>query len=423
MEKLNIHVNYGDSKLANNINNIVNKSNEIIDEISIKNMYEQVALHVTTYDGLGVVAGLNILITDVTTEETFYKTLDANGECVFKIPIEDVYKITIPPLSGYKTISEQTFIACIENRPMLFVFQHLDEQYESVVCHFTVFNSTMVDKTTSDTGLIGTPITCELSNGTTLTSLIDSNHYCYFSVPYDLTYTITLPNVAGYMKIHQTTFTYTAGIPQKNIAFYYREWVNVGIYGMTDNGAMYTYEAMVNMPSSELANIHYISINTSRLQAANAGFFYKLPKTSTSQSWAGSNVEFDQSLLPFKQSHAVAVLDLDGKTNTANIIAIGDSRSISTNAADYCYAQIATIDGVEKHGFLGSFGQMYALSENILEINAIHTLLGIALPGFTSGSWLTSTQFNATNAVKLNNGAFGSNGKTNSFTTVALFAL
>ena len=130
-----------------------------------------------------------------------------------------------------------------------------------------------------------------------------------------------------------------------------------------------------------------------------------------------------KSLLPFKQSHAAAVQDLDGETNTENIIDIGDTMGVGTEAADYCHAQKATIAGATKDGFLGAYGQMYQLVANITELNALHTLLGVAQLGITSGFWWTSTQYNAGYAVGLDGGGFDYNNKLYGFTTLALFAL
>jgi hypothetical protein len=98
--------------------------------------------------------------------------------------------------------------------------------------------------------------------------------------------------------------------------------------------------------------------------------------------------------------------------------------SVETPAADYCQSQILSIGGESKIGFLPAYGQLYALAENIAVINALHGLLGYSSPGFTSGRWWSSTQYNAGYAVELYNGSFyGGNLKTNNYATLVCWAL
>jgi hypothetical protein len=156
---------------------------------------------------------------------------------------------------------------------------------------------------------------------------------------------------------------------------------------------------------------------------------------SQSKQWAASNVEFDQNQLPYKKSDAFAALDLDGKTNTDKIISIGDDISVDTPAADWCRKEDykITINGVEKYGFLPAYGQLRMLSntyysENVTALVRLHSLIfnnpSATLP-FSSGGWLSSTQYSADYAVRLYNGSFSgtSFGKTSNGTTLVCWAL
>lgn len=387
---------------------------------------ETVSLHVTTWDGEGTVEGLNVGITDNTTHATYSRILDHFGNCSFKITKGHTYTITVEDLSGYHSLPDETFKASMDERPVTMVFQPVATNYETVIAHITVYNKNLVDVTNQDTDFIGLAIELQVEGeATPRTGTIGQNHQCTFTVEYGKTYSLTAPTVEGYRIRFNASkqFTHTAGVPQRELPMHYMEWNADGVFGLDANGDTYDYDTIEAMTAQERTSIIAIGINSSRLQAANAGFCYKLPTGATGKQWANQNVEFDQTLLPFKQSHAAAVLDLNGAQNTQNIIDIGDSMGVETPAADYCQAQTLTIGGETKTGFLGAYGQMYALAENIAVLNALHSLLGISLPGFTGGIWWTSPQYNATLAVGLNYGGFNDINKLTSNTTMALFAL
>ena len=283
-----------------------------------------------------------------------------------------------------------------------------------------------MDVTNQDTDFIGLALELQVEGEATPRSgIIGQNHQCTFTVEYGKTYSLTAPTVEGYRIRFNASkqFTHTAGVPQRELPMHYMEWNADGVFGLDANGDTYDYDTIEAMTAQERTSIIAIGINSSRLQAANAGFCYKLPTGATSKQWANQNVEFDQTLLPFKTSHAAAVLDLNGAQNPQNIIDIGDSMGVETPAADYCKAQTLTIGGETKTGFLGAYGQMYALAENIAVLNALHSLLGISAPGFTGGGWWTSTQSYAGFAVTLYYGGFDGTNQTYSNTTIALFAL
>lgn len=387
---------------------------------------ETVSLHVTTWDGEGTVEGLNVGITDNTTHATYSRILDHFGNCSFKITKGHTYTITVEDLSGYHSLPDETFKASMDERPVTMVFQPVATNYETVIAHITVYNKNLVDVTNQDTDFVGLVVELQVEGEATPRSgIIGQNHQCTFTVEYGKTYSLTAPTVEGYRIRFNASkqFTHTAGVPQRELPMHYMELNADGVFGLDANGDTYDFDTIEAMTAQERTSIIAIGINSSRLQAANAGFCYKLPTGATGKQWANQNVEFDLTLLPFKQSHAAAVLDLNGAQNTQNIIDIGDSMGVETPAADYYQAQTLTIGGETKTGFLGAYGQMYALSENIAVLNALHSLLGYSAPGFTGGLWWTSTQYSTALAVILSNGGFNNGGKTTSYTTLALFAL
>ena len=389
---------------------------------------ETVSLHVTTWDGLGNVEGIAVGIVDNNTHATYSRVLDEYGNCTFRITKGHTYTITVADLQGYHSLPDETFRAQQDERSITLVYQPVATNYETVIAHVTVYNKNLVDITSSDTDFIGMTVELQVEGEQNpRTGVIGSDHKATFTVEYGKQYSLTAPVMAGYRIRYEASkqFTHTAGVPQRELPMHYMEWVDAGIYGVKADGTYYDFSTMEQMTSQELDEIIAIALNTQRLQDANAGFMIKIPNSTVyGYKWADQNVEFDKTLLPFKQSHAAAVLDLDGETNTQNIVDIGDSMSVGTPAADWCQEQTLTINSVPKPGFLGAYGQMYALAENIAVLNAIFALKGLSAPGFTSGIWWTSTQCNSGYAVRLGSGSFNDDIKTGTnYYTVALFAL
>lgn len=381
---------------------------------------ETVNLKVTTYDGAST-EGLNISVFDNNIGTILYLQLDVLGECSFEIPKGHTYTISITPMTGYRGISDITYSAALESRPITLEFQPITIGTEEIQLHVRVYDSTGTDITEQDVDFIGLEVNCSIPGKETVVGYLDSSHNCIFRVQFGDTYTISLPMVPGFTTVGAEQ-SHLASITQRNLTCIYKEFVNIGIYGVDDNGSLFTYSDMQTMTDAQKQSIHYIALNTSRLREAGASFLYSIPVLTQKKTWASSNVEFDQSLLPFKTSQATAVLDLDGQRNTDYIKIIGDSLLVETPAADWCSEQTVTIGGITKEGFLGSYGQMYALSENKVELNAMHAILGVDAPTFTSGAWWTSAQYSATLAVYLYNGGFNYSYKYGSTSVVPLFA-
>ena len=417
-------VNYNEETHIYSIQRFIRENNAWVElESPQTETQETVSLHVGTYDGLGNVEGIAVGIVDKQTQQTIQRFLDHDGNCTFQIIKGHQYTITVADLAGYHSLPDETFVAMLDERSITMIYQSTATNYETIVAHITVYNKNLVDITTSDTDFIGMELDLQVEGESSPRAvLVDANHTATFIVEYGKSYSITSPQKEGYKHRFADHFEHVAGVPIRELPFHYMEWVDAGIYAITNDGNYHSYDDVEAMTSSEREAIVAIAVNTSRLEAAGAGFMFKIPNVATGKSWAASNVEFDKTLLPFKQNHAAAVLDLNGALNTEKIIDIGDSMSVDTPAADWCAAQTLSVGGETKTGFLGAYGQMYALAENIAVINAIFSLCGKSAPGFTSGCWWASTQYSDSYAVLLCNGGFYY-GKTGSYATVALFAL
>ena len=383
---------------------------------------ETVALHISTFDGQGDLENHEIGVTDNVTHEATTYHLDQNGNCQFSIPKGHTYKVTVAPLANYHDLPDQTFTAQQDNKSINMVFLAAGTQYEKVSVHITAYNANMVNTQALQDEFIGQTVTCNIANDNPMSAEIDSTHNAVFMIPYGKEYTIQVPYLAGFIAIYGQTFTHTASISERTCPAHYLVWTGSDIMGMDANGGLHDYAELQELgEETARALVKGLYINNSTLQAQNASFAYKLPLTTVSKPWCAANVEFDTDLLPYKTSHAAAVVCMNGPINTQNIIAIGDSLDKETAAADWCVAQTMTVGETIINGYLGEYGEMYQLAANLAQLTAFHLLLGYPAPTFNIGFWLTSTQYSATRAVGLDNGGFNNNLKNNSHTVMALF--
>lgn len=300
---------------------------------------------------------------------------------------------------------------------------------EIVEVHFKLWNDQHEDVTDQDENMIGQTLTCTVDEETVLTSAIDADHVCTFEVPFGSEFVITgLDGVTyEYYITKQDHMEHTATEVLRVLHVEMTQQLQPGAYAFTTEGKVYEESAIADLDASEKAKIEYIAVAHSRL--ARPIFIKLVGGTAGGKMWASDNVEFDQLKLPFKTSHAAALGDLDGKTNTDNIIEIGEGKSTQENpfttpAASWCRSQTATINGVAYEGFLPAYGQLYSIYENMSAINAIRTALSQSSVNYGSGYWWSSTQYSASNAVGLNLGSFGSLDKTyTTYTTLVVFAL
>ena len=387
---------------------------------------ETVVLHVSTYDGQGSVQGLAVGVTNNTTHdsETYY--LNASGQCTFAIRKGHTYTVTVASLTGYHDLPDETFEAVQDDRSINMIFQAASTNYERVVVHITAYNASMQNSSSLQDEFIGETITCNVvGESEPLTALIGSDHTAVFNIPYGKQYSIHVPYIEGFIAIYQQEWSHTAAIPERTLPAHYLVWSGSDIMVLdTSDGSLLSYDAVNAMSQAEretLASHCALYVNTSALQAANASFCYKLPLSTSSKQWAASNVQFDTDLLPYKQSHAAAVVCLNGPTNTQNIRSIGDSIGVETPGADWCAAQQLTTNSTTYNGYMGEYGEMKQLADNLSQLTAFHLLLGFPAPTFNSGDWWTSTQYSDTSAVKLGNGSFDNRSKGSSSTCIALF--
>ena len=353
--------------------------------------------------------------------------LNALGETRFFIPMGHTYSVTLPTIGDYTMPLIITLTAQLASRVITHEYAMDEVQYEQINISALVVNGDV-----------------SMLNGKLAVAIADSgnsyvgefvNGKITMRIPYGEKIRLTLPDIEGWWR-DGTNIQFTTGLPSREILIHYSE-IPIGFFGIDDDGNRYTEEQIQAMVDNgdDTSIIHYIGYNDATLAIADrgdgttgCGFMFKIPHTNVSQTWASSNVEFDdpdteEKDLPFRSSLDSAAKDCASSTNTTKIIAIGEKLGVATPAASYCRSQRIVVGGIERSGNLPAFGAIYRANLNKAKLDILCSLLGKTAPSIHSGYWWPSCQLNAAYAVTLGNGGFGHNNKTYSSNVLCCFDL
>ena len=234
---------------------------------------------------------------------------------------------------------------------------------------------------------------------------LSENGTCSFSIKIGQNYSVQLPFIGIF--IAPELKTYTAISPSREI---YWSYVAMGIFGIDELGRRYTLEQIEALQDKSI--IKYGGYTDETLENAQknngslgCGFMWELDNSKAFTSgltWASSNIEFSQELLPFLTTEESKEY-YDGSAYTGYIISEGTRLSVDTPAATWCREQQIIVNGKTKRGFLASAGQCYQMLKNFTNFKLLYELLGLTWFDFNSSStsnaiW-TSCQADATRAI------------------------
>lgn len=346
--------------------------------------------------------------------------LDVNGGCAFDVPVGEVYTVIYPIVEGCDQLNDETFTALMVMRNLARTYSAAGLRYERV----EIFGRVISSEQEYQGILHDQTITITTADEQTYTGTFDNNNYCAIDVPYGKVYTVHLPEIQGWEHEHGQ-ITYTAGIPSRELLVHYSQ-VTLGVFAIDRDGLTYTKSELQAL--EDKTKIVAIGVNTSALALADrgdgtygCGFAIKLPTSRDNKKWATDNVSFDPTRLPYYSTIETASGDYKGALNTLYMREIAEELGISSPAADWCHAEKLTIAGVERDGFLGSFGQLYVLAQNYNAVAEMFTICGQTMPNILNGYWFSSSQYNATRACYLNYGGFNSNNKNDTTNSVLPF--
>lgn len=413
-------------------------------KVGTRGSKEQVALKLTAKTEVKWEM-FNISIQDISDGTEQKKQLSADGECNFEIPLGNRYSITLPFLDGYTQPQALVYTASVSSRTIEYNYDNLNE--------YLTIRIVVRSEDSGHTAAMfnGRDVTCKGSNGINYIGTIQNGQVTIL-IPFGISYTISMPQFDGLAHNH-TNETFIAGLTARNLVYSYIDYNNLHITGLDKDGNVYTIADIQKMTAEEKTKIIAGVYNDATLANAprkdggvGCGFAFLTTIPNFSASWAQGNVDFSTNNAVvadavetgaltegcgYYNTHDKAFAVKDGSGESALVMQVGRvladagllNQSNPTPAFQKAFDTKLTIDGVERSGFVPSYGQIYALNSSKNELDLFFAELGKTAPAIHSGRWWTSCQYNATYAASLLNGGFGSDNKTYGFNVLCCFDL
>ena len=410
-----------------------------------KHTHEKVALKLSTPIAIDF-SSYRVNIQDTTASTSLDLYLSSTGECSFEIPLGHRYTITLPLVDGYNQPNQITYTATLASRNIDYGYAN---QSENLVIRIAVRSTLDGNDASIFNGL---EVIAAGNDGVNYNGFVE-NSQVTISIPYGITYTIHMPFFEGLTHNH-TNETYTAGLPSRTLVYSYMDYHNISVYGIDAQGNTYTTADLLVM-GTEAAAALIVAGAYNNPTLANAqrkdgsigcGFCWSIASPTVQAAWAQAQVDFgvnnaivadaiENGVLTegcgYYSNYALAYAVKDGAGESALVKQVGrvlaDAGSLNqanpTPVFKAAEDKKLTIAGVERSGFLLSFGQLYDLYQNKADMDAFYAALGKTAPSIHSGYWWTACQLNATHAVSLSNGSFYNNGKSGSYNALVGFDL
>ena len=189
-----------------------------------------------------------------------------------------------------------------------------------------------------------------------------------------------------------------------------------GVYVYANNGKLYNPEEWNTANNDSAVGVAVVTDDCKFAIAKG-----EKPRRVWSEALYGTDV----SGLTNYGSSSQAVTDFNGENNTAIIRAAASSEDSSNNAAHYCYAQIITVNGTTKHGYLAALGEWQAAYSNKSSVDsAMSKINGTAMP-ISYSLWSSTERIaNYTWGLHWGDGSLYDNSKNNSvYYAVPMYSL
>ena len=397
--------------------------------IGTRGSREQVALKLTS-DSLINWYKYEVTIQNLSDGTEQIKQLSTNGECNFEIPLGNRYSIILPYIEGYTQPNALAYTATLSSRNIEYSYNNLHEYLTIRI----VVRSELEGHTAAMFN--GLEVTCKGSNGRDYSGTIQNGQVTIL-IPYGITYTIVMPQFDGLAHNH-TNETFLAGVTARNLVYSYVDYHNLHVYGLDADGNVYTIADLQERGVDWCdANIIAGAYNDQTLALAprkdggvGCGFAFLTTSPVVNALWAQANVDFgvNNTVVAdavtagvltegcgYYNTHDKAFAVKDGSGESALVIQVGRvladagllTQSNPTPAFQTALDKKLTIAGVERSGFVPTYGQIYALNSSKNELDLFFAALGKTAPAINSGNWWSSCQDSATYAVYLLNGGFG----------------
>lgn len=351
--------------------------------IGVRGSREQVALKLTADSSVNW-SEYEVTIQNLSDGTEQIKQLSTNGECNFEIPLGNIYSIILPYIEGYIQPNALSYTASLSSRNIEYSYNNLNE-------YLTIRIAVRSEDSGHTAAMFnGLEVTCKGSNGKDYSGTIQNGQVTIL-IPYGITYTIEMPQFDGLAHNH-TNETFKAGLTARNLVYSYIDYNNLHITGLDKDGNVYTIVDIQKMTAEEKTKIIAGAYNDQTLAFAprkdggmGCGFAFSTTSPNFNASWAQSQVDFgvNNTVVAdavtagaltegcgYYNDHYSAFAVKDGSGESALVMQVGRvladagllNLSNPTPAFQTAFDKKLTIAGVERRGFVPSFGQIYALN-------------------------------------------------------------
>lgn len=408
------------AELKGNVLTVTNRKGEVKSlDFEQWDLEEKVNITISTsVEGVsikGVV--VNVFLNGATTSTKY--TSDTDGKISFVVPRGTIYKVSFQELKNCDPLPSLTYTAALRVRDINVEYKALSGENASVVV--------IIDK--AENGAVkplqGVSVTCEVTNGDTLTTETDENGKVTFTIPWGKAYKITAGKPEGYYAFRGIyEKNNVADVAEHNLYYHFFP-ITSGVFILDTSGAQYTLDewqesdktaedaALVKITTQNLAE-HNGSVGFSPA-ALQAGYPFK--------QWCTQNIKFNN--IPINGNNTNDALYYDGYKSSKMIREEAEERGLTVPAFSYAYDCTVNMAEEVLHGYVASLGQMSEMDINKAIVDeVVKALYGASAKLFSQlfeqNKW-TSTQFNAAYAWICSSSA-NSYGKSFSLVVLPVFA-
>lgn len=400
------------AELDGNVLKVTNRNGEV-KSVNLTDTDEHVTVNcATTMEGVSM-EGLVINVYINNGADPHQYTTDANGQTEFTVTKGATYKVVFPYVQNCNIIDPVQHVASVGNRI-------IDANYiaETEKMERLTIKMSKADESGNITPWEGGKAYVTIA-GKKTEYIMDADGRAVVDIKNGTSYTVTVDKIDGmYEQYDRYSITRTAIAESYRFNFIYRPYES-GIWLIDDNNKQWTYddwEASGN-DNSKLMFVRIATLATQRYKGDILISIDKMAdfsKVAITKPWCNQNVEFKNIPLNGRDTNNPnwSRFAYNGLLATQTIIAEGDERGLTTDAADYCYS--STIANGDKlyQGYLPTAYQWELTWQNmdivIDAINKKYPDLNVNKTTFSGNKW-TSTQYYASSSYYFNTAFYGNN--------------
>lgn len=409
------------AELEGNVLKVTNRNGEVKSlDFEQWDLEEKVNITISTsVEGVSVKGiVVNVFLNGATTSTKY--TSDSDGKISFVVPRGTIYKVSFQELKNCDPLPSLTYTAALRVRDINVEYKALSGETASVVV--------TVDK--AENGAVkplqGASVTCEVTNGDSLTTETDENGKVIFNVPWGKSYKVTAGKAEGYYVFRGIyEKNNVADVAEHNLYYHFFP-ITSGVFILDTSGAQYTLDEWQESDKTA-EDAALVKITTQNLAEHNGSVGFSpaaLQAGYPSKQWCTQNVQFNN--IPINANNTNDALYYDGYKSSKLIREEAEERNLTVPAFSYAYDCTVNMAEEVLHGYVASLGQMSEMNINKAIVDeVVKALYGASAklfsPLFIQDKW-TSTQFNAMCSWHYSSRAFNHFNKSMDFMALPVYA-